>query len=97
MVKLTEVLYVPWIRQWYRILHSQEDATGVADMCYSEGTLHFLVRQILKRDDTSTGAATRAACCGSLLEGLRLLYAQARWTQGFLSGSGRRGVKSYIH
>jgi hypothetical protein len=48
----------------------------------------FLARQMSKCDDTSTGAATRAAHCGSLLEGLGFLYAQARWTQGFLSGSG---------
>jgi hypothetical protein len=33
--------------------------------------------------DTSTGTAVRAVRCGSLLEGLRLSYAQARWTQVF--------------
>jgi hypothetical protein len=33
---------------------------------------------MLKRDDTSTGTATRVAHCGSLLEGLELSYAQAR-------------------
>jgi hypothetical protein len=33
--------------------------------------------------DTSIGTTTRAAYCGALLEGLRLLYAQARKTRGF--------------
>jgi hypothetical protein len=37
----------------------------------------FLVRQMSKRDDTSTDIATRAAHCGSLLKGLSLSYAQA--------------------
>jgi hypothetical protein len=50
-----------------------------------------------KRDDTFTGTATRVARCGSLLEGLRLSYAQARWTQEFLSGLGCRSIKPYIH
>jgi hypothetical protein len=54
-------------------------------------------RRMSKHDDTFTGTTTRAACYGSLLEGLRLSYAQARWTQGFLSGSGHRSVKSYVH
>jgi hypothetical protein len=57
----------------------------------------YLGRQMSKRDDTSTGTATRAARCGSLLEGLGFPYAQARWTQGFLSGSGRWSVKPNIH
>jgi hypothetical protein len=34
-----------------------------------------------KHDDTSTGTATRAIRCGLLLGGLRISYAQARWTQ----------------
>jgi hypothetical protein len=50
-----------------------------------------------KRDDTSTGTATRAAQYGSLLEGLGFSYAQTRWTKGFLSGSGHQSVKPYVH
>jgi hypothetical protein len=49
----------------------------------------YLERQMSKRDDSSTGTATRAARCGLLLVELGFSYAQARWTQGFLSGSGR--------
>jgi hypothetical protein len=41
-------------------------------------TSPFLARQMSKRDDTSTGTATRAAHCGSLLEGVGFSYAQAR-------------------
>jgi hypothetical protein len=37
--KLMEVLYVPWIRQWFSILHSQTDTTRVADLGHSEGAL----------------------------------------------------------
>jgi hypothetical protein len=55
------------------------------------------MRQMSKRDDTFTDTATRAAHCSSLLEGLRFPYAQARWIQGFLSGSGCRSVKPYVH
>jgi hypothetical protein len=57
----------------------------------------FLACQMLKRHKTSTSTTTRAAHCGSLLVGLRFSYAPARWTQGFLSGSGRRSVKPYVH
>jgi hypothetical protein len=56
-----------------------------------------LASQMSKCDDTSTNIAIRATRCGLLLEGLRLSYAQARWTQGFLSGSGFQSVKSYVH
>jgi hypothetical protein len=56
---------------------------------------------VLKRDDTFTDTATRAACCGLLFEGLCLSYSysieQARWTQGFLTDSGHRSVKPYVH
>jgi hypothetical protein len=38
-VKLIEVLYVPWIRQWFSILLSQADASRVADLGYPEGAL----------------------------------------------------------
>jgi hypothetical protein len=48
----------------------------------------YLEHQISKRDDTSTSTATRAAHCGSLLEGLSLSYAQARWAQGFFTWFG---------
>jgi hypothetical protein len=34
-----EVLYVPRIWHWCAILHSQVDASGVADLCHVEGTL----------------------------------------------------------
>jgi hypothetical protein len=54
-----------------------------------------------KRDDTFTGTATRVARCASLLEGLGLLSSQlmgqARWTRGFLHGSGRRSIAPYVH
>jgi hypothetical protein len=62
-----------------------------------EETTPFLAHQMSMRDDTSTGTTTRAARYGSLLVGLRFSYAQARWTQGFLSGSGHRSVKPYVH
>jgi hypothetical protein len=38
-VKLTEVLYVPRIRQWCPILHSHVNVSGVAELCHSEATL----------------------------------------------------------
>jgi hypothetical protein len=38
-IKLTEVLYVSWIWQWCSILCSQADASRVADLSHSEGTL----------------------------------------------------------
>jgi hypothetical protein len=34
-IKLTEVLYAPWIRQWFSILHSQADTSRVADLGHS--------------------------------------------------------------
>jgi hypothetical protein len=44
-----------------------------------EQFLPYLARKISKWFyDTSTGTAKRAAYCGSMLEGLRLSYAQAR-------------------
>jgi hypothetical protein len=33
------VLYVPWIRQWFAILCSQEDTSRVADLGHTEGAL----------------------------------------------------------
>jgi hypothetical protein len=46
----------------------------------------FLVRQMLKWIyDTSTGAATGAARCGSFVgKGFSLLVVSSRWTQGFM-------------
>jgi hypothetical protein len=38
-VKLTEVLYVPRIRQWCLILRIKADTFGVVDLCHSKGTL----------------------------------------------------------
>jgi hypothetical protein len=38
-IKLMEVLYVPWIRQWLSILCSQADTSRVADLGHSEGAL----------------------------------------------------------
>jgi hypothetical protein len=38
-IKLIEVLYVSWVRQWYSILRSQVDATRMVDLCYPEGAL----------------------------------------------------------
>jgi hypothetical protein len=38
-VKLTKVLYVPWISQWFSILHSQADASKAADLGYPERAL----------------------------------------------------------
>jgi hypothetical protein len=34
-----DVLYVLGVRQWFSILHSQEDSSRVADMGYPEGAL----------------------------------------------------------
>jgi hypothetical protein len=49
--------------------------------------------------DTSTGTATRAARCGSLLEGLRLSTLKQDGHGGHedLRGSGRRSVIPYVH
>jgi hypothetical protein len=38
-IKLTEVLYVPWIRHRFSILRSQVDTSRAADLGHSEGTL----------------------------------------------------------
>jgi hypothetical protein len=38
-IKLMEVLYVPWIRQWFSIFHSQVDTSRAADLGHSEGAL----------------------------------------------------------
>jgi hypothetical protein len=38
-IKLTDVLYVSWIRQWFSILHSQADTSSVADLGHSEGAI----------------------------------------------------------
>jgi hypothetical protein len=38
-IKLMEVLYVPWIMQWFSILHNQADTSRVADLDHSEGAL----------------------------------------------------------
>jgi hypothetical protein len=38
-IKLTEVLYVPRVWQWYSITRSQADASRTAGLCYLEGTL----------------------------------------------------------
>jgi hypothetical protein len=57
----------------------------------------YLAHQMSERADTSTGTAIRIARCGLLLEGLGFSYAQARWTQGFLSGSDRWSITSYVH
>jgi hypothetical protein len=52
---------------------------------------------MLKRDDTFTGTATRAARRGLLLEGLMFSCDQARRTHEFLRGSGRLSITSYVH
>jgi hypothetical protein len=38
-IKLTEVLYVPWISQWFSILRSQVDTSRATDLGHSEGAL----------------------------------------------------------
>jgi hypothetical protein len=38
-IKLTEVLYVPWICQWSSILHSQADSSRAANLCHPKRTL----------------------------------------------------------
>jgi hypothetical protein len=38
-IKLTEVLYVPWIWQWYSILLSQADVSRPINLCHPERTL----------------------------------------------------------
>jgi hypothetical protein len=38
-VKLSEVFYVPRVRQWFSIIRSQADASGVAGLGYPEGSL----------------------------------------------------------
>jgi hypothetical protein len=38
-IKLTEVLYVPWIWQWCSMLCSQANASGAVDLSHSDGTL----------------------------------------------------------
>jgi hypothetical protein len=38
-IKLTEVLYVPWIWQWCSILRSQADASKLANLCHLKRTL----------------------------------------------------------
>jgi hypothetical protein len=52
---------------------------------------------MLKHDDTSTDTATRAVRCGLLLGGLRISYAQVRWTQWILRGLDPLSVTPYIH
>jgi hypothetical protein len=65
------------------------------------GVAPFLLCQMLKRDDIFIGTTTRAARCGSLLEGLDLSSSremdQARWTPKFLRGSVHRSVTPYVH
>jgi hypothetical protein len=34
-----EVLYVPWVVQWFSILHSQADTSRVAYLGHAEGAL----------------------------------------------------------
>jgi hypothetical protein len=36
-IKLTDVLYVPWIRRWFSILLSQADTSRAADLGHQEG------------------------------------------------------------
>jgi hypothetical protein len=38
-LKLTEVLYVPWIRQWFSILRSQANTSRPTNLGHSEGAL----------------------------------------------------------
>jgi hypothetical protein len=38
-IKLTEVLYIPRVRQWFSILPSQSDASMAVDLDHLEGTL----------------------------------------------------------
>jgi hypothetical protein len=38
-IKLTELFYVRGVWQWFSILHSQADASGVANLGYPEGAL----------------------------------------------------------
>jgi hypothetical protein len=38
-IKLTEVLYISWIRQWFSILLSQVNTSRVTDLGHSEGSL----------------------------------------------------------
>jgi hypothetical protein len=40
-IKLKDVLYIPWIRQWCSILLRQADASGSANLCHPERTLFF--------------------------------------------------------
>jgi hypothetical protein len=38
-IKLTEVLYVSWIRQWFSILRSKTDTSRAADLGHSKWAL----------------------------------------------------------
>jgi hypothetical protein len=38
-IKIMEVLYIPWIRQWFFDLHSQADTSRAANLRHSEGAL----------------------------------------------------------
>jgi hypothetical protein len=38
-IKLMEVFYIPRVRQWFSILHSQADGSRATDLGYPEGTL----------------------------------------------------------
>jgi hypothetical protein len=38
-IKIMEVFYVPWIRQWCSILRSQVDASRPANLCHPKRTL----------------------------------------------------------
>jgi hypothetical protein len=44
-IKLTEVLYVPWVWHWFSLLCSQADTSRLAHLAYPEGT--FLAGQKL--------------------------------------------------
>jgi hypothetical protein len=37
-IKLTKVLYVPWVWHWFSLLHSQADASKSTHLHYLEGT-----------------------------------------------------------
>jgi hypothetical protein len=38
-IKLTDVLYALWIRQWFSILHSQADTSRATDLGHLKGAL----------------------------------------------------------
>jgi hypothetical protein len=77
-----------------------DDRLRLAETQMRRAKTPFLACQISKWFyDTSTGTATRAARCGSLLERLRLSTLKQDGHSGHedLRGSGRRSVIPYVH